>query len=234
MLLLIIAACPLATFRRKSPIMRKGSRRLELIEFPAVWQPPEENEEQRQLLLDRCRLVEMRTQTRNQLDSLAKNEGLLRKGMWRPARRDELEALPLVGWRGQWRTDLIAVLEDLNRRIAPLDEAVGAAAEQNAEARLLVAHPGVGPIVALAYVLVIGDWRRFERGKKVASYLGLIPAEESTGGKQRLGQISKQGSPLLRWLLVEAAAIAQRCDASWHRQYVRLSMTKHHGWPRWP
>ena len=78
-------------------------------------------------------------------------------------------------------------------------------------------------------MLTIGDWRRFPRGKQVGSYLGLIPAEESSGNKRRLGHISKQGNTLLRWLLVEASVHAQRHDVSWHRQYVRLSMTKHHG-----
>jgi transposase len=127
------------------------------------------------------------------------------------------------------RKDLLALLEELSQRIEPLDEAVLQAAEQNPQACLLMTHPGVGPVVSLAFVLTIGDWRRFLRGKQVGSYLGLIPAEESSGDKRRLGHISKQGNTLVRWLLVEAAAIAQRYDASWHRQYVRLSMTKHHG-----
>jgi len=222
-----------ASYPRKQKTDKRDARHILtlLVEnrFPAVWQPPEENEELRQLLLHRCRLVEMRTRVKNQLDSLAKNEGWLSRRVWCARRRDEIEALPLRGWRAQRRTDLLSVLGDLNLRIAPLDAAVDKAAEENREAQLLMTHPGVGPIVALAYVLAIGDWRRFPRGKQVGSYLGLIPTEESTGGKQRLGKISKQGNPLVRWLLVEAAAIAQRYDASWHRQYVRLSMTKHHG-----
>jgi transposase len=197
--------------------------------FPAVWQPPLENEEQRQLLLHRSRLVEMRTRVKNQLDAMAKNEGWLSRRVWSAGRREQIEALPLTGWRAQRRSDLVALLEDLNRRIGPLDEAVRKAAEADGEARLLMTHPGVGPVVSLAYVLTIGDWKRFPRGKQVGSYLGLIPAEESSGSKRRLGQVSKQGSTLVRWLLVEAATTAQRYDASWHRQYVRLSMTKHHG-----
>ncbi len=103
------------------------------------------------------------------------------------------------------------------------------AAAANPEACLLMTHPGVGPIVSLAYVLIVGDWRRFPRGKQVGSYLGLIPAEDSSADKRRLGHISKQGNTLLRWLLVEAATTAQRHDPSWHRQYLRLSMNKHHG-----
>jgi transposase len=197
--------------------------------FPAVWQPPLENEEQRQLLLHRSRLVQMRTRIKNQLDAMAKNEGWLSRRVWSAGRREQIEALPLTGWRAERRSDLVALLEDLNRRIGPLDEAVRAAAESSHEAQLLMTHPGVGPVVSLAYALVIGDWKRFQRGKQVGSYLGLIPAEESSGSKRRLGQVSKQGSTLVRWLLVEAATTAQRYDASWHRQYVRLSMTKHHG-----
>jgi len=197
--------------------------------FPAVWQPPVDNEETRQLLLHRCRLVRMRTRVKNQLDSMAKNEGLLSSRVWSPKRRSEIEALPLPGWYAHRRTDLLELLDELDERIGPLDEAVRKAAEDSQEARLLMTHPGVGPIVSLAYVLTIGDWRRFPRGKQVGSYLGLIPAEESSGSKRRLGEVSKQGSVLVRWLLVEAAVHAQRHDASWHRQYVRLSMSKHHG-----
>jgi transposase len=197
--------------------------------FPVVWQPPAENEDLRQLLLHRCRLVRMRTRIKNQSDSIAKNEGLLSSRVWSPKRRSEIEALPLPGWYAHRRADLLGLLDELDKRIRPLDEAVHEAAEDNQEARLLMTHPGVGPIVSLAYVLTIGGWRRFPRGKQVGSYLGLIPEEESSGSTRRLGHVSKQGSVLVRWVLVEAAVHAQRHDASWHRQYVRLSMTKHHG-----
>ncbi len=224
----IRAACP-----RKQKTDKRDARHIlnMLVEdrFPIVWQPSTENDHVRQLLLHRCRLVRMRTRVKNQLDSMAKNEGLLSSRVWSAKRRSEIEALPLPGWYAQRRADLLGLLDELDKRIRPLDEAVREAAEDNQEARLLMTHPGVGPIVSLAYVLTIGDWRRFPRGKQVGSYLGLIPEEESSGGKRRLGQVSKQGSSLVRWLLVEAATTAQRYDASWHRQYVRLSMTKHHG-----
>jgi transposase len=198
--------------------------------FPAIWQPAVENVELRQLLLHRCRLVRMRARVKNQLDSMAKNEGLLSSRVWSPRRRQQIEALPLPGWYGLRRKDLLALLDEMDKRIEPLDKAVRAAAEQNAEAQLLMTHPGVGPVISLSYVLILGDWRRFPRGKQVGSYLGLIPAEASSGKhQQRMGHITKQGNTLLRWLLVEAASQAQRYDPSWHRQYVRLSMNKHHG-----
>jgi transposase len=198
--------------------------------FPAVWQPSGANEDQRQLLMHRCRLVRMRTRIKNQLDSIAKSEGLTGSRSWSAQRRGQIEALPLGGWCAQRRADLLCLLDGLEQRIKPLDKAVASAASQDAEARLLMTHPGVGPVVSLAYVLVVGDWRRFPRGKQVGSYLGLIPSEASSGKRQQqMGHITKQGNTLLRWLLVESATTAQRFDPSWHRQYVRLSMTKHHG-----
>ncbi len=198
--------------------------------FPSVWQPPAANEEQRQLLTHRCRLVRLRTRIKNQLDSIAKSEGLTGSRRWSSKRRRQIEALPLAGWYAERRADLLGLLDGLEERIKPLDAAVEAAASQDAEARLLMTHPGVGPVISLAYVLVVGDWRRFPRGKQVGSYLGLIPSEASSGKRQQqMGHITKQGNSLLRWLLVEGATAAQRYDPSWHRQYVRLSMTKHHG-----
>jgi transposase len=86
-----------------------------------------------------------------------------------------------MGWYAERRKDLLALLDEMDKLIESLDKAVQAAAEQNAEAQLLMTHPGVGPVVSLAYVLVLGDWSRFPRGKQVGSYLGLIPAEASSG-----------------------------------------------------
>jgi transposase len=166
---------------------------------------------------------------KNQLDSMAKNEGLMGQRAYSGRGRERLEAVPLAGWEQQRRTDLFALLDDLDKRIAPLDKAVEEAAQARPDARRLMTHPGVGPNVALGFVLALGSWERFPRGKHVASYLGLIPSEESSGNKRRLGKVSKQGNELARWLLVEAATIAQRKDPAWHRQYLRLSMNKHHG-----
>jgi transposase len=219
--------------RKQKTDMRDARLMLRLLvenRFPAIWQPPMENEDLRQLLLHRCRMVRMRARIKNQLDMMAKNEGLVSSRSWSKKRRQQIEALPLSGWQVQRRKDLFDLMEELDKRVEPLDKAVLEASEQSPEALLLMTHPGVGPVVSLAFVLILGDWRRFPRGKQVGSYLGLIPAEASSGKRQqRLGHISKQGNRLLRWLLVQAATKAQRYDPSWHRQYLRLSIQKHHG-----
>src|SRR4029077_3209328 len=75
-------------------------------------------------------------------------------------------------------------------------------------------------ITALAYVLTLGDVSRFPRGKQVASYLGLIPTEYSSAGKQRMGGISKQGNRFMRMLLVEAAQSVVRYDPQFRSEYL--------------
>ena len=68
---------------------------------------------------------------------------------------------------------------------------------------------------------------RFQRGKQIGTYVGMIPSEDSSGGKQRLGHISKQGNSLLRFLLVEAAQAAARIHPDWRRRYIHLAMRRH-------
>jgi transposase len=87
-------------------------------------------------------------------------------------------------------------------------------------------HPGVGPVVALAMVLTLGPVERFRNSRKVVSYLGLNPREHSSGGRQRLGAISKQGNTMMRWLLVEAAQTAARFDPELRRAYQRLKFRR--------
>jgi transposase len=90
----------------------------------------------------------------------------------------------------------------------------------------LMTHPGVGPLTALAFVLIIGTPERFAGAKQIGTYVGLIPSEDSSGGRQRLGYITKQGSSLLRFLLVEAAQAAVRCNVDWRRRYRHLVMRR--------
>jgi transposase len=87
-------------------------------------------------------------------------------------------------------------------------------------------HPGVGALTALAFVLIIGRAERFQCGKQIASYLGLVPLEESSGNRRRLGHITKQGNALLRFLLVEAAQVSARSIPEWHNKYFHLAMLR--------
>lgn len=196
--------------------------------FPRIWVPTAEQRDRRQLVLHRHRLVQTRTRAKNQLQAIARNEGLFAKRrVWSQAGQKELMALSLSPWAAVRRQDWQELLGELNRRIAPLDQALEQEAEQQPEVRLLMTHPGVGPVTATAFVLTLGEPGRFQTSKQVAAYLGLVPMENSSGkNKQRLGHITKQGNSLVRGLLTEAAHIAAQHDAEWRRKYMRLAMKK--------
>jgi len=87
-------------------------------------------------------------------------------------------------------------------------------------------HPGVGPLTALACVLIIGKAERFPCGKQIAAYLGLVPLEDSSGERRRLGHITEQGSSMLRFLLVEGAQVAARSIPQWRKQYFHVAMRR--------
>jgi transposase len=195
--------------------------------FPKLWVPSPENRDLRQLLWHRHRLVQMRTRVKNQLHAIALNEGVQRKSrLWSKAGRAQLESFALARWTARRRQDLLQLLDQLTPQIAELSQAVEQEAQRRPEVQRLMTHPGVGPITALAFVLVLGTPDRFRCGKQVGSYLGLIPCEDSSAGKQRLGHLSKQGTTLLRFLLVEAAQAAVRCDPQWRRRFVHLAMRR--------
>jgi transposase len=189
--------------------------------------PTAEERDMRQLVLHRHRLVEMRTRVKNQLRAIALNEGLgPRPGLWSRKGQEQFRALELPPWTAQRRQDNLELLSYLQERTTPLDLAVEQQARQRPEVVRLMSHPGVGPITALVFVLTLGEPTRFASSKQLGSYLGLIPGEYSSGNKQRLGHISKQGNALLRGLLVEAAHSAARQDPELRRCYGRLGMKK--------
>ena len=130
-----------------------------------------------------------------------------------------MEKLPLAGWSARRREDLLKLHAQLDVQIGQLDTAVEQAAADHEQARLLMTQPGVGPITALAFVVTVGDVSRFEHSNQVASYLGLIPREHTSGGKQKLGAITKQGNRFMRQLLVQAAQTACRKDDGFRKQY---------------
>jgi transposase len=172
----------------------------------------------------------LRAQVKNELQHLAMNQGITKKRkLWSKAGEKVLRELPLRPWSSQRREDLFRIRELLNGQLDLLDQAVAEAAEKNERARLLMTQPGVGPITSMAFVLTMGDVNRFQRGKQVASYLGLIPREYSSGGHQRFGSISKQGNRFLRMLLVEAAQVAVRCDPQMRNEYLHRCHRKAKG-----
>jgi len=196
-------------------------------DFPQIWVPSWENRDVRQLLWHRHRMVQMRTRIMNQLQAVALNEGLrCKKRLWRERGRQQLEAFRLAPWASRRRRDLLELLDRLNPTIVELTAAIEQEAEKYPAAQRLMTHPGVGALTALAFVLIIGKAERFQCGRQIASYLGLVPAEDSSGERRRLGHISKQGSALLRFFLVEAAQVTVRSDPEWRSKFFHLALRR--------
>ena len=195
--------------------------------FPRIWVPSWENRDLRQLLWHRHRMVQARTRIMNQLQAVALNEGLrCKKRLWRERGRQQLESFRLAPWASRRRCDLLELMDRLSPTIAELTQAIEQEVEKCPEAQRLMTHPGVGALTALAFVLIIGKAERFRCGKQMASYLGLVPLEESSGNRRRLGHITKQGSSMLRFLLVEAAQVSVRSLPEWRSKYVHLMMRR--------
>jgi transposase len=224
-----------ATIRAAEPRRQKHDQRdaellLKLLlenRFPSIWQPPKELLDLRALLLHRHQWVRLRTRIQNALQAVALANGLRRgSSLWSKSGQQAIASLPLTTHTAHRRSELQAMYARFEAEIEQLNQQVLEQAGQRPTAGLLMTHPGVGPITALATDVFLGDPKRFRDGKALASYIGIIPSEHSSGGRQRLGGLSKQGNPLLRFLWCEAAVHAVRRDPELRRFYRRKLVQK--------
>jgi len=152
----------------------------------------------------------------------------LRRGpsLWTQAGQHAIASLPLSAHAAYRRSELQAMYAKFETEIEKLNQRVEEQACGRVGARLLMTHPGVGPITASATEVFVGDPARFADIKELASYVGMIPRENSSGGRQRLGALSKQGDPLLRFLWGEAGVHAVRRDPELKHFYRRKLIQK--------
>ena len=224
-----------AQIRAAEPRKQKHDRRdadliLKLMvenRFPAIWMPSPELRDLRALLLHRHQWVRMRTRIQNVLQTIALANGLRRgTSLWSRDGQNAIASLPLAPHTAYRRSALQAMYVKIEAEIEELNRQVGEHAGHRSGARLLMTHPGVGPVTALATEVFLGDPQRFADSKALASYVGIIPREYSSGERQRLGGLTKQGSPLLRFLWGEAGAHAARRDPELQRFYRRKLVQK--------
>jgi transposase len=174
--------------------------------------PTKSEQQQSGLMLHRSRqlLVRQRTMLSNAIRGHLAELGIVSaKG-----RNGTAELLTIIANEEDDRIPAVArfSLEVLARQygvvaaeIATIEKRIHAWHRACEESRRLEEIPGVGPIVATALVAEVGDWKAFASGRNLAAWIGLVPRQHSTGGKERLGKISKQGNRYLRWLLVAGA-----------------------------
>ena len=178
--------------------------------------------QQCELLVHRARqgFVAQRTATLNRIRGLLSELGIVLPLKAATVRRQALQHLEdLPGWANTVIGDLLGEVTRLDERIAQYDRHIEAIAKASAPARQLMQLPGVGATTATAVVSTIGRGQDFKCGRQLAAWLGLVPGQYSSGGKQRLGRITKAGDPYLRMLLILGARAVlntakdkDRCD----------------------
>lgn len=170
--------------------------------------PIKSEDAQAMLTLHRGRqgFIEERTATVNRIRGLMSEFGVVlpqTADMIRRRARSALEALPF--WAARAVADLLDHLVVLDQRIGEYDTYLGQLARQDERCRRLMQIPGLGPITATALVASIGNGHDFKNGRQLAAWLGLTPGQHSSGGKSRLGCITKAGDRYLRTLLILGA-----------------------------
>lgn len=220
-----------AEIRRLARRRQKNDRRdadllLELLvhgEFPALYRYAKESREVLRQLRYRHKLVKLRTMVANTLHALAINAGLsLRAKLLTKGGRKQLSALALSAISQQQRDELLSLADELTRRSGTVEQWLEAQAKNDERVLRLQTHPGVGLLTSLCVVHTLGDLSRFSSIRKVAAYVGFDPMEDSSAERKAYGGISKAGSRLLRYLLIEAGHTAARDDAQLKQFYRRL------------
>jgi transposase len=220
-----------AEIRRLARRRQKNDRRdadllLELLvhdEFPALFRYPKESREVLRQLRYRHKLVKLRTMVANTLHALAINAGLsLRAKLLTKGGRQQLSVLQLSAISQQQRDELLSLADELTRRIQTVEQWLQAQAQSDPRVLRLQTHPGVGLLTSLCLMHTLGELSRFTSTRKVAAYVGFDPMEDSSAERKAYGGISKAGSRLLRYLLIEAGQTAAKDDEQLKQFYRRL------------
>jgi transposase len=192
---------------------------------PELWIPSLDDRALRERLRRRTHLVRMRASAMNRIFGLLTQWGL-RLSLERLRAPDAMALLESRGVPATWRRSIaeaLAVIDLLDRRIAPLEAELGPLAQADPRVLLLRTIPGVGELLGLTIATEIGDVARFASSRRLIGYAGLAPRVNQSGDRSRTGALSKAGSRTLRWAAVEAAQHAWRPTNPWHRLYSDLA-----------
>jgi transposase len=221
--------------RRRARRRQKNDRRdaeliLELMlrdEFPRIHRPTPESREILRMLRYRHKLVKLRTMVKNSLQSLSIQAGLsLQAHLFTRQGTQQLRALALSPVMATQRQQWLELLQELNQRITETEGWLKQQALSDPRIQLLRTHPGLGLLSALGIVHTLIPVDRFPNTRKVAAYGGFDPMERSSADKKRYLGISKAGSRLLRFLLIEATQTAVKADPELKRFYRRLAQRR--------
>lgn len=223
--------------RRQARRRQKNDRRdadliLELMmrgDFPRLYRYSRSGREMLQQLRYRQRLVKMRTMVLNGLQFMASSRAEFLRGKLQTKRgQAQLKELALPQPLAEQRDEQLQLLGEVQQKIETLENWLKQRAEQDPRVQQLRTHPGIGLLTGLCLVHTLESVERFANPRKVTAYVGFDPVEDSSGERRRIGSISKQGSRLLRLLLVEAGQVAARHEEDLGKMYRRVAVRRGH------
>src|SRR5712691_7486506 len=218
--------------RRQKNDRRDADLILDLLlrgDFPRIHRYSPQSREVLQQLRYRQRLVKMRTMVVNSLVFMASSRGVgLRTQLKSRRGIERLRQIALPQPLIEQRDEICQMLPDLKTKKDRVESWLAAKAEADVGVQRLRTHYGIGPLTGLCLVHTLECPERFANSRKVTAYVGFDPVEDSSGERRRIGSISKQGSRLLRFYLVEAGKIAVRKDQDLARVYQRVLVRRGH------
>jgi transposase len=218
--------------RRQKNDRRDADLILDLLlrgDFPRIHRYSPESREVLQQLRYRQRLVKMRTMVVNSLVFMASSRGVSLRTQLKSRRGVErLRQIALPPALLEQRDEMCQLLQELKTKIDRVESWLAAKAEADVRVKRLRTHYGIGALTSLCLAHTLESVERFANARKVTAYVGFDPVEDSSGERRRIGSISKQGSRLLRFYLVEAGQIAIRQDQDLARVYQRVLMRRGH------
>jgi transposase len=171
-----------------------------------IYYPPPAIRDLRELGRYRCHLGRLQASVKQRIHALLLRQGIVTpRGLFTKRGTAWLEARTVPGWAGAELRGLRQILADVREQLVPVTVALRDIAAADPIVRVLDQHPGFGPVFSVLVRAEVGTITRFPDGPHLASYAGLVPRVERSGGRHWRGRITKAGSPWLRWALIEAA-----------------------------
>ena len=194
--------------------------------LPTCYQPTRQEKMLRELVRHRAQLVRSSVKHKLRVHAHLDKEN---KGIFSPFRiqgRRKLEEVKLTESRRQQVNDELEIIDFLEMKIAEQDGRIKYLARTNPDVALLRTVPGFETLTAIAFIAEVGDVTRFQKAKQVAAFLGLVPRVYSSGDTRRTGRITKCGSRLMRWMLVQSAWSAIQASPNLRRMLVDIERRK--------
>jgi transposase len=217
-------------FHSKNKNDRKDAERLAKLlylgEVPTVHVPSLDVRTWRELINCRSQVIGKRTRAKNAARALLRGAGVTpprRPGLWSKAGLAWLRQLSLPTSSQQLRRDLLVEeIETLTRQLRRIEQELNRRGQQTPAVFLLRSIPGVGIRTAEAVAAFVDDPHRFRRAKAVGRYFGLVPRQDQSGDKNQLGHITREGAPVVRRLIAEAAWQARRRSPTVRAYFERV------------